>query len=192
MPKDKVRISVSFNLGGKEATSFERLGDARIPSPLTARFEYTDDHAVELDIEIQDGTPVVNAIRIERNRKKPSLSGTELRRLPLRDWVNYAVARAAHMPREGVEGVATFAPASNEESSVIAIAADRTPRRRKITDEHLKDVARVYRAAVDDNPRDAVMDSFGVKAAMASRYIKFARERGFLGPASKGKAGEQR
>lgn len=57
-------------------------------------------------VELQDGTPVCNAIRIKRNRKGPSLSGAELRRLPLRNWVNYAVAQAALMPREGDSGVA--------------------------------------------------------------------------------------
>lgn len=186
-----MKVSISFNVGGRKPLSWERLNDARIPSPFTARFEFPDDHAAELDIAIQDGSPVCDAIRIERNPKKPSLSGNELRRMPLRDWVNFAVGHVALMPREGEPGVATLTSATAEEVRAITRAADRAPRRRKITDDHLREVARFYRNNVDDNPRDAVMETFGVKAAMASRYIKLARERGFLGAATKGKAGER-
>lgn len=186
-----MKVSISFNVGGKKPSSWERLKEARVPSPFTARFEFPEDHAVELDIAIEDGSPVCDAIRIERNRKKPSLSGSELRRLPLRDWVNFAVGQVALMPQEGEPGVATLTPATDEEAWAITRAADRAPRRRKITEDHLKEVARVYRASVDDNPRDAVMETFGVKAAMASRYIKLSRERGFLGKATRGRAGER-
>jgi hypothetical protein len=186
-----VKVSVTFNVGGRTPSSWERLKDARIPSPFTARFEFPEDHAAELDIAIEDGSPVCDAIRIERNRKKPSLSGTELRRLPLRDWVNFAVGQVALMPREGEPGVSTLTPAPDDEAWALTRAADRAPRRRKITEHHLKEVAKVYRASVDDNPRDAVMETFGVKAAMASRYIKLARERGLLGRATKGRAGER-
>jgi hypothetical protein len=188
-----VKVSITFKVGGKQPSSWGRLQSALIPSPFTARFEFLEDHAVELDVVVQDGAPVCDAIRIERNPKRPSLTGAEFRRLPLRDWVNFAVGQVALMPQESTLGEsAAWIPASEDEAWAITRAADRAPRRRKITDEHLRDVARVYRANVDDSPRDAVMETFAVKPAMASRYIKLARERGFLKPApSPGKAGER-
>jgi hypothetical protein len=47
------------------------------------------------------------------------------------------------------------------------------------------------RANVSDKPTEAVAEHFD-KGHTAALYIKRARERGFLGPAIKGKAGEQR
>jgi len=49
----------------------------------------------------------------------------------------------------------------------------------------------VYRANVNDRPTEAVAEHFGRQHRTATQYIKRARERGFLGPAIKGKAGEQ-
>jgi hypothetical protein len=67
----------------------------------------------------------------------------------------------------------------------------RAARRIKITDALLHEVASVYRANVNDKPTEAVAEHFGRQHRTATHYIKRARERGFLGPAIKGKAGEQ-
>ncbi len=183
---------VSFQLAGKDPTSWKRLGEARIPSPFTVRFEFPKDHAVEIDIAIESGAPMCNAIRIERNPKRPSLTGTELRRLPLRDLVNAAVGQVAVVPKEVAAGTYEGSPATVDEAFEISRQADRAKRRRTMTDEHLEAVAQVYRATGGDRPRDAVMEAFQVSPAMASRYIKLARERGFLGAApGPGKAGEK-
>ncbi|CAN5351792.1 hypothetical protein BH20ACT22_BH20ACT22_09950 [soil metagenome] len=182
---------VSFQLPGKDPRSWKRLGEARIPSPFTARFEFPEDHAVEIDIAMESGAPVANAIRIERNRKRP-LTGTELRHLPLRDLVNVAVGQAAVVTKEVAPGIYEGSPATADEALETSRQADRAKRRRTMTDEHLEAVAQVYRATGGDRPRDAVMDEFQVSPAMASRYIKLARERGFLGAApGPGKAGEK-
>lgn len=60
-----------------------------------------------------------------------------------------------------------------------------------ITDELLREVADVYRANVDDRPTIAVAEHFGRQHRTAALYVKKARERGFLGAAAVGKAGEQ-
>jgi hypothetical protein len=67
----------------------------------------------------------------------------------------------------------------------------RAARRVKITDALLREVATVYRANVNDKPTEAVAEHFGRQHRTATHYIKRARERGFLGSAIKGKAGEQ-
>ncbi len=60
-----------------------------------------------------------------------------------------------------------------------------------MTDDFLKDVARVYRENVDNNPTMAVAQYTGRAHRTAALYVKQAREAGFLGAASRGKAGER-
>ena len=73
----------------------------------------------------------------------------------------------------------------------LAARDARASRKVKITDALLREVASVYRANVNDRPTEAVAEHFGRQHRTATQYIKRARERGFLGPAIKGKAGEQ-
>ena len=67
----------------------------------------------------------------------------------------------------------------------------RAARKVKITDSLLREVARVYKANISDKPTEAVATHFDRQHRTAALYVKRARERGFLGPAIKGKAGEQ-
>lgn len=60
-------------------------------------------------------------------------------------------------------------------------ALDHRQRRRVIDDEHLKRVAEVYESS-PDKPLKAVALYFPTSEATASRWIKLARERGFLKP----------
>jgi hypothetical protein len=68
-----------------------------------------------------------------------------------------------------------------------------TNTRRKITAEHLEQVAVIYRrhAAISKRPTEAVADAFGVPRDTASKWVRRARDAGLLGPTSKGKKGEQ-
>lgn len=187
-----MRFSAHWQIGGKDPTPLEKLGGALLPSPFTARFEFPDDHTVEMDVAIEGGAPVVQVIRIERNPSRPPLWGSELRRLPLKEWVAFAVGQTALTERPSKPGVAAWSTTTDEEAAAISDDARRRTRRRGITDELLRDVATTYRANVDDRPRDAVAERYTVALATAARYIKLARERGFLGPApGPGKAGER-
>jgi hypothetical protein len=67
----------------------------------------------------------------------------------------------------------------------------RAARQVKITDALLQEVARVYRENVGNKPTEKVAEHFDRRHRTATLYIKLARERGFLGEAIKGKAGER-
>jgi hypothetical protein len=75
--------------------------------------------------------------------------------------------------------------------AVAQTEAARAGRKVKITDALLREVADVYRANVSNKPTEAVAEHFDKGHRTAALYVKRARERGFLGPAIKGKAGEQ-
>jgi hypothetical protein len=63
----------------------------------------------------------------------------------------------------------------------------KTRRHNKITDEHLAEVARVYKAADSkgDPPRIAVAEHFKTSPTSAARWVGMARKKGFLPPAGR-------
>lgn len=162
-------------------------------TPFVARFEYEDDHAVELEVNLEDGTVVCDGIRLERNPGKASLTASELRRLGpyLAGMIEQALSMAAMTPRPSAPGKGAWGPARDEELSHVKKTTRRRMARRSVGDNFLKEVALVYRNNLDQQPRQAVAEAFTVAPSTATRYIKLAREKGFLGPAPRsGKAGE--
>jgi hypothetical protein len=158
-----------------------------IPERFIARFIVKDDHTVEMDIAVEDGAPVCNVVKVTRHLGRPSLTGHELRRFPLGDWVAYACSRVG-VGNQG--GVATTAAEwqSEQYRTDIERVVRRSRRRNTVTDDFLRDVARVYRANADSAPVDAVRDTFGpIAYSTAARYVKLARDRGFLPQTSAGK-----
>lgn len=174
-----MNVSIRWRLGG-----FGKIGaHTALPSEFTARFEFPSDHTVELDIAVRDvdvdGTmenrPICEAIRVERNPDRPPLSGNELRRMPINNWVEFACAQAAL--RHSGPGVLEPITSDDEQSDAVAdIQSSR--RRRRITDSLLRDVSTVYLEAGAD--ASAVRDKFHVSQAQAFRYVRMARERGLL------------
>jgi len=71
----------------------------------------------------------------------------------------------------------------------------RGPRRGSpITEEHLVKVGTIHRAAVKqgDPPTQAVADAMHAARSTAARWVMLARKGGFLAPAIRGRAGEQK
>lgn len=84
------------------------------------------------------------------------------------------------------------ARAGNEEVQRRARAAlHLMSRRRRVTDDLLREVAEVYRAADDGRPTEAVARRFAASHSTAARWVGLARERDFLGATSSGRKGEQ-
>lgn len=177
-----MKFSLSWKLG-----NMKRLGDTVLPGDFTARWEFPDDHTVELDIRTHpvdvDGTsvvrPVCEAIRVQRNPAKPPLNGSEIRRLPLKNWIEYACVEAAMRPVSNASGA--WEPIGDEAERQAALDDIRdSRRRRRITDELLETVAAVYDE--EGGEAEMVAKKVHVSKAQAYRYIRLARDRGFLPP----------
>ena len=158
-----------------------------LPEQFTARFTVKNDHTVEMDIAAEDGAPVCNAVRVIRHPGRPSLTGHELRRFPLGNWVAFACSMVG-VGNQG--GIRTTAGEWNSEQyrADVERVVRRSRRRNTVTDDFLRDVARVYRANADSAPVEAVRETYGpVGYSTAARYVKLARDRGFLPPTTAGK-----
>jgi hypothetical protein len=134
-----------------------------------------------------------------------SVSGELLRRVPVNRLLARAMA-AAHFrfgePEDGgiridfgEGGVARF-PTPKESAEFYESYARnaRKPRRGSpLTDENLRNVADLYRAATrrGDPPTQTVASAMSVARPTAARWVSAARKRGLLGPAIPGRAGER-
>jgi hypothetical protein len=162
-----------------------------LPSVFGRSFDVTDRGLhVEVECEVVNGKPACVAMRLWALDGSP-LRPTDLEGHPLDEYANQAAdGNYWRMPPgspiaiHGAERdpTARFTPADDQSFK----------RRHRATDIELRQVAAVYRAALErgDPPTRAVRVQFEVSRATAGRLIRGARDREFLGPAINRKAGE--
>ena len=82
-------------------------------------------------------------------------------------------------------------PAQDAADNALKASKDRRPRRRKITDDMLGEIAAVYRDHLDgrgdEGPWRAIQDRFDVSESTAGRYVLLARKAGHLPATTAGK-----
>ena len=184
---------------------------------LPVRFEATitprsvEFPACRLRVVVENGRPVCEGLELKRQPAGPPVSGDALRRVPVAayvaravDEVGYWVVPADPPPTVTFDGEAVPLPSIPLDDENVAVpmggigrtaeyrAVTRAPRRQgRVTDEKLREVADVYRRAnATGHPTKAVMEEWHVERATASRWVRRAREAGFLGAARPRMAGE--
>jgi hypothetical protein len=147
-------------------------------------------HAITLDVTYRDGAYRVTAVKVEAE------DGDELTSGDLGLPVKEAAERLLQLL--WTYGEAWVGHAASVEDAFASVEAERgaefrrRQRRRWLTDAHLRDVADVYgdaeRAGASSVVR-AVAERFGCSLSTAERWIRTARERGFLpqSPRQKGR-----
>jgi hypothetical protein len=172
----------------------EPVGRAQIPLPKTFTAQLRDDHLGQPDVEVtwqvRDGKPECTAVTFTATEQEVRTSW--MCRIRLDDLLDAVIRWMV----SGIDDPATdwfdFPRLAEAEAAGREAAAQvRIARKTKITDALLREVADVYRANVADGPTIAVAEHFGREHRTAALYVKKARERGFLGAAARGKAGEQ-
>ena len=160
---------------------------------------WADSDSVSVCVEVHDDQGQAHCVAIEVRGDR--LTSADLR-LPLARLVRRAVAGAAVAVNPGAGGTIDQLAVLNgllrrgkRELDVYqryVDGADRPRRGRPVSDDHLRRVAKVYRDAVQrgDPPTQTVADTMHASRATAARWVTRARERGMLGAAAPGKAGE--
>jgi len=166
---------------------FRRIGEhTSLPAQFTATFEDAGDHTIELEVAVQevklDGTtqakPVCEKVTVIRNPARPPLTGTELRALPISKLLEFACTQVAMTP-VGASAWSLDGPTSEEAAEAAYADVTRSHRRRRVTDELLGNVATVYLEGAGHGA-ERVAEAFHVSISQAHRYVKQAREKGFL------------
>lgn len=186
-PEPGVQFSATWDLLNTRYVDMGKGVD--LPATFVARFTVESDHTVEMDIAVEQGVPVCNGLRVIRDKGRPSLSGHELRRIPIAEWVTFACSAAGFANQGGIRTTDAEWESEGERQAVEQVVR-RARRRNNITPDFLRDVARVYRANADSAPVEAVREAFGPMGhSTAARYVKLARDEGFLPATTRGKAG---
>jgi hypothetical protein len=180
--------------GGGITASEELEPVGRIQIPKTFTLQLLDDHLGRPDVEVtwqvRGGKPQCTAVTVTATEQE--VQSSWLCGIRLDDLLDHVIQRM----RSGLDDpdtdwfdfprLAEAAAAGRSAAAQVRIA-----RKTKITDELLREAAEIYRAAGTDKPTMAVAEHFGRQHRTAAVYVKKARERGYLGAAAVGKAGEQ-
>lgn len=162
-----------------EGQSIVPLRDGRLAPRWSSRTFRDEWRGLEVSVEgeIRDGDVVCVGLKIIV-RDDGAIAKQDLRDLPLARFLALTVAPWVFV-REA-EVVHTFG------ENVTEVAETLPRRKRRIGDDHLREVADVYRQAVTEgrrNPTKAVGEELGLNRSTAGKHVQRARERDFLGPA---------
>lgn len=179
------------NQGATVSVQWSPFGDAgvdigsgvRLPSrAVVAMYDDPSLPLVRATVTVVDGVPVCDRLEITRRESGASLTGEELRRVPIAWLIEKACLHVAltaeEMPPDGTT-VAWLPSHGDAHTRQVRGAVQKARGRRRITDSLLQDVARIYRAN-PDRPTAAVRDAYQCSAAQASRYVREARDRKIL------------
>ena len=173
-----------------------------------------------LHVEVESGRAVCVELRVQRSPGGPPVTGTALRQLPLGEYVRRAVGAAASFAvparagkrltvttEDGEQWPIQHQRIDDEWVAIPTAGLDRSenfqselrssPSRReyggRVTDDELRKVADIYRAAhvARKPPTAEVAREMHVSRSTAGRYVQRARKQGFLGPTRPRVAGEE-
>jgi len=167
------------------AVGFEGLvphGSEGLHLPPRYAFEVDDDvcpFLVEIHVAVVEGQPRCAELRCRPRPGGPPVSSEGLRRLPLGRYLRESASLYAVRAQFDEQGEIVFLQDTGTgDEEPLARAAKQRPRR-QMTDDLLRDVARVYTEA-ESKPTQAVMRRFGLSRPTAGRWVMVARERDFL------------
>jgi hypothetical protein len=147
-------------------------------------------YIVELDFtaEENDG-PSCRAIRLASREGGEPISARRVRDVPIAECIQIAVGHAG-IPIERTADEIRFKMGPRSAEHLTESLAHARPRSANTSDEHLREVARIYLGATG-KPTRAVEEEFGpISHSTAARWVGEARRRGFLPPATNSRKGK--
>lgn len=187
--RGKLGVTANLDLG---LGSKVRIGDHLVPRQFRVTVTPADDeHAPDREFTFEvrdDGVIACRELTLRSTGHGDDIRRTHLRAIDIRRFGLWGAAVAALDAEWRDDGTVVVEPSDRPVKFAPGGVRDSTPKRRRVDDDLLRRVADLYRAdAIDGKPTDAVATALGVPLRTASRYVKAARDRGFLGAASVGK-----
>ena len=159
------------------------LGDG-VLVPRRIKIRYEDDpgvpFVVSIETAVRGGRLACTSLTLDAIADGPPVTTEALRDVPLAGIIRQALRGLVYVRVPGQpKKYELFAPEAD-------VAKDGP------TDEALRAAATIYRIAyaLNDRPTKAVASALDLTHPTAARWVARARERGFLGPTTKGHAGE--
>jgi hypothetical protein len=175
-------VSISFPRRKPGEPIYRKVAGTEVSLPdFTLTYDAPDEPLVELDLIVDDGVPVVDEIRIVRRRGSASLTITALKTLPITALVDEAWQRMAMTVRPSPDGKVMIAEPVDLFGTSEQPVRVRRRRQTPMTDSFLREVARVYRDALEQPaPMQSTAERLHASYRTASRWVKLARDRGFI------------
>jgi Family of unknown function (DUF6214) len=183
-----------------ETVTMVPIGEGRyVPQFFTFGIQ-DEPYRADLFIEVRNREAICTfiALRLTDPDGAP-IRKEDLRAVPLGEWIKVAVAGTAvsreaeptTIPLGATKSTEIMAAMSRQDVDAL-FAGLQAGDRKRITDDVLQEVARVYREAVaaGEPPTVAVQRHMGRSRSTAGRLVMQARQRGFLGRARARMAGE--
>jgi hypothetical protein len=204
-----------FRVGYARGVEFVPYGNAGYSLPARFKVEIKGSSApytVVLEMEVKNGRPECVSMLLHRLeeirsmgrtpglefnlvwRQENQLSSLGLRKVRVEHLIRRATLAALHQTAAGRSKRA--APLRLDEWAALYAAdsvPDSPPAGQRLSDEHYRKVAEVYRTAAKEGPEptNAVKAHFQVSRSTAGRWVVEARARHILGPTVPGRAGEK-
>jgi hypothetical protein len=182
------QLTHSFTFWGDHGLATWELADVEIGDRLVPQeiFVYIcggiAQPDLEMKIEVRDGIPQCVELMFRARPDGPEVRDKDLAVVRVGDWLEQIVAQCSLVR----SGPGTWSKPVDDRSALADITRSRAGRPR-ISREHLKKVAEVYRRHFDKRPTEAVARAFGVKHRTAARYVQQARAAGYLPDTDPGK-----
>lgn len=160
------------------------LGGVEVPAWISQRRHGVSGPDVFVKVAVRDGSPQIVTLSFISREGQEEVRQKDLRkldvdRLPEALYAAFVAEFDSDRPRDDQAVALRIAERFIEQQ--------RLPREyRVITDDFLRQVAKVYRENFARAPLKAVAKHFGVKDRMASVYVGKARQKGFLPPTKQG------
>jgi hypothetical protein len=144
---------------------------------------------LEIHVAVIEGQPRCVELRCRPRSGGPPVSSESLRRVPLARYVRESVALCSFRVEIHPSTWVVY-PTGRGDGQLLGRASKQHPRR-QMTDDLLREVARVYSEA-ESKPTLAVMNWFQLSRPTAGRWVMEARKRGFLAklPSKRGASSE--
>jgi hypothetical protein len=173
----KVRFVYELGDGHVEVTdeTLVPMGTAYTFRQLTYRAE-----GLRVVFEVNDdGVPGCVSISLQaRHRPIRQKDLASIKLDQLRD--NCFLVVGMIIPPSAEDAHDSFAVGGDQAYKIIRRNINRATSRRKVTPQFLRQVAKVYRGAVDGDRAESVSAAFGVTERQAWRYIAQAKESGYI------------
>jgi hypothetical protein len=187
------RVLAPISTSWDPADGLTNFGPYRMPRRYKVRIdEESRPVVVELEVVIENGRAVCERVSAGRRPGGPPVSGDL--RLPLARFLQNTAAIVARRKARGQKGGwAPLSPSDLEDFYQQYRTQKMSGRRRSIDDARLQQVAALYMLAVADHepPGKRIANEMFISEEHARRLVGQARKRGFLGPARRGRAGEE-
>lgn len=170
-----VRIGERFLVPGRMVALIEHPA---LPVTVEVAIEIGHDHAVHC-----------SRLTCTDRSVPRGVTGEKLRRLPVERIIRSVLAAAA----EDELGRSLDWVPGHQDAFSEALAIGNPASRWALTEDHLAEVARVYREAVasrERTPVNAVATHFGRPRPTAARWVQKARQAGLLGETTQGRVSE--